>query len=120
KTPSMGFQNKSFKTSFFVGLSFCSLAITLMLIGLSDLGLGLFFFLPLAIGISSGMLPDLKQAILGTLVSLAIFSIFLITTKIEGVICVVMALPIIFISSLIGWAIGRFIRKKNEEENNIK
>ncbi|MDA9564268.1 hypothetical protein N9R81_06320, partial [Flavobacteriales bacterium] len=70
--------NKSFRTSFFVGLCFTIIGLILMLFGLADLGLGLFFFLPLAVGLSSGLLPDLKQAFYGTLASLFIFSIFLV------------------------------------------
>lgn len=116
----MNFKNKSFKTSFIVGFVFCSIAVTLLLIGLSDLGLGLFFFLPLAIGISSGLLPNLKQAILGTLSSLGLFSILLISIKIEGIICVLLALPILLLSAWIGWFIGKQFKKKNEEENTLK
>ena len=72
----MSFKNKSFKTSFFVGLIFCSIAITFLLAGMAGLGFGLFFFLPLAIGISSGLLPDLKHAVLGTLFIVLLDNLF--------------------------------------------
>lgn len=113
-------KNTSFKISFIVGISFTSIALILLLSGFADLGMGLFFFLPLAIGLSSGLLPDLKQAIFGTLISLAVFSIFLIFTKIEGVICVLMALPIVLLASWVGWAIGRVIRRKTKSKNDLK
>ena len=116
----MSFKNKSFKTSFFVGLIFCSIAITFLLVGMADLGFGLFFFLPLAIGISSGLLPDLKHAVLGTLLSLGVFSAILIFAAIEGIICVVMALPIILLACWLGWAIGRYFRRKKAKENTLK
>ncbi len=116
----MSFKNKSFKTSFIVGFSFCAIAILLMVIGFADLGLGMFFFLPLAIGISSGMLPDLKNAIGGTIVALIFASVLLAFTQIEGVICVLMALPILLLCSWIGWGIGRMIRKKNGDENKLQ
>ena len=87
--------------------------------GWTSLGMALFFFLPLAIGVSSGLLPDLKQAVLGTLLSLGVFSIFLVFTQIEGLICVLMALPILLLSMWIGWAIGRSVRKK-KSENLVK
>lgn len=112
-------ETKSFKISFIVGLTFTSIGLILTLTGLADLGMAFFFFLPLAIGISSGLLPDLKQAIYGTLSSLFIFSLFLIATKAEGLVCVVMALPIILIAIWIGWAIGRSIRK-DKKDTNIK
>ena len=107
-------KRNSFKVSFIVGISFTSLGLILTLVGLADLGMAIFFFLPLAVGISSGLLPDLKQAILGTLSSLFLFSLFLISTKAEGVICVVMALPILLLAMWIGWAIGKVSRKKKD------
>ena len=55
-------------------------------------GVAFFFFLPLAIGGSSGILPEPKKAALGTLLSLLVFSVFLIFTKIEGLVCVLMVM----------------------------
>lgn len=111
----MNLKNKSFRVSFIVGLSFCLIAIVLFLLNYISLGLSLFLFLPLAIGVSSGMLPDLKQAIYGTLFSLLIFSVFLVLSKVEGIICVVMALPILLLFAWIGRLIGKRFRKKDDE-----
>jgi len=107
-------KSNSFKVSFIVGLSFTTIGLILTLAGLANFGMAIFFFLPLAVGISSGLLPDLKQAIFGTLSSILLFSIFLILTKAEGIICVIMALPILLLAMWIGWAIGKTIRKKKE------
>lgn len=115
----MSFQNKSFKISFIVGLSFTSIGLIFLLSGLADLGMAFFFFLPLAIGISSGMLPELKDAIAGTLVSLVVFSVFLMVTKIEGVLCVFMATPIILLAVWIGWLIGK-ANRKNKKDPKLK
>ncbi|WNJ19059.1 hypothetical protein [Pontibacter sp. G13] len=109
----------SFILSFIVGLTFTSTGLTLMLLDMADLGMSIFFFLPLAIGISSGLLPNLKQAFLGTLASLAVFSVFVIATKIEGVICLLMAAPILLTAVWIGWWIGKMLRK-NKGEPDVK
>jgi hypothetical protein len=45
------------------------------------------------------------------LVSIGIFSLFLIFTQIEALICVLMALPVLLGAIFIGWAIGKYIRK---------
>jgi hypothetical protein len=111
----MKLKDKSFNISFIVGLSFTSLGLGLTLLGWADLGMAFFFFLPLAVGISSGLLPDLKEAIIGTISSLFIFSLFLVVTKAEGIICVIMALPILLLAMWIGWLIGRAIRSKKGE-----
>ena len=115
----MNKKSNSFKVSFIVGLSFTSIGLILTLSGLANFGMAIFFFLPLAVGISSGLLPDLKQAIFGTLSSLLLFSVFLIATKAEGIICVLMALPILLLAMWIGWVIGKASRK-NKENTDIK
>lgn len=109
--------HRSFKVSFIIGISFTSVGLIFSLIGWSSLGTALFFFLPLAIGISSGILPNPKQAVIGTLVSLGVFSLFLIFTQIEALICILMALPVLLGAIFIGWAIGKYIRKitKNQD-----
>jgi len=112
-------KGNSFKVSFIIGISFTTLGLGLILIGLADMGMAIFFFLPFAIGIASGLLPDIKQAIYGTLSSMFLFSLFLIATKAEGVICVVMALPILLLAIWLGWLFGRSSRK-DDEDTNIK
>ncbi len=93
----------SFKISFVVVFLYCSVAIALLLTGFADLGGAMFCALPLAIGISSGMLPDLRQSIYGMFLSMAVFSVVLIFTQAEGIICVIMAAPILMFCSWIGW-----------------
>ena len=111
--------NKSFKTSFIVGISFMSIGLVLSLTGFSNMGMALFFFMPLAIGISSGILPDTKQAIYGVLLSLGVFLLF---TAIEGLVCIIMALPIILFAVGLGWAVGKIFRQmwKKKDEVNLK
>lgn len=108
----LGFSGKSFNTSFIIGLVFMSTGMGFSLMGWTGLGMAFFFFLPLAIGISSGILPEPKQAALGVIVSLAIFGVVLLFTGAEGLVCIIMALPILLLAILIGWVIGQAIRKK--------
>lgn len=109
----------SFNLSFIVGITFTSFGLILNLTGWTSLGMAFFFFLPLAIGVSSGMLPDFKQAVYGTLASLGIFSVFLVFTQLEGLICVLMALPILLLAMWLGFTIGHSIRKRRGD-NSIK
>lgn len=109
--------NKNFKISFLIGLTFTSFGLILSLTGFSSLGLAFFFFLPLAIGISSGMLPETIHVVLGTIVSLFIFCLFLFFTGTEGVICILTALPIILIAIGLGYGIGYIIRLYRRKDN---
>ncbi len=103
--------NKSFLISFFVGIAFVSIGTLLCLTAYTNMGLAFFFFLPLAVGISSGTLPDTKSAIWGTVIGLLLFLFFLIVTHIEGIVCILMATPIVLIAVLVGWIIGKLIKR---------
>ncbi len=105
----------SFKISFFVVFIYCVFAIVLLLTEYAELGGAMFCALPLAIGLSSGMLPDLKESLYGMFLSLVIFSVILVFTKIEGIICLLMAAPILIFCSWLGWLIGQAFRKNKEK-----
>jgi len=103
--------NKSFLISFIVGIAFVSIGTLLCITAYTNMGLAFFFFLPLAVGISSGTLPDTKSAIWGTVIGLLLFLFFLIITRIEGIVCILMASPIVFLAVFIGWLIGKAIKR---------
>jgi hypothetical protein len=86
-------------------------------------GISLFCLLPIAIGISSGILPDRRWAIFGTIVSLAIFLILLLTGQAEGFICILMAIPVvagfIFLGYLIAYVIRKLLDKKPDNKVSV-
>jgi hypothetical protein len=78
------------------------------------MGNTLFLFLPLVVGITIALVtprPILAAAMLSTTVSLLICLIFLIAMKAEGILCAIMAFPLIFLALLIGIALGWAIRQ---------
>lgn len=109
--------SKTFKVSFLTGLAFMAIGFGFVLLDLSALGIAFFCFLPIAIGIASGMLPDRKQAIWGVGASLVVFSIILLATEAEGVVCLVMAAPILLLAIIIGTLIGNYIRRKKGDQS---
>ena len=90
--------------------------------GIGKYGIALFILTPLFIGASSTILYGLKMEIttreawrIGRL-TLGIFMLVLIMCAIEGVICIVMAIPIALLLTWIGCAIGWGIVDKSPDE----
>jgi len=107
----------SFVASLAIGLIFPAVGFALVFSGYSSLGSAFFFFLPLALGISSGTMPERHQAIKGTLISLAIFSVILFFTAMEGLVCILMATPILIGAVWLGWFIGSKIKRPKNKDN---
>lgn len=78
------------------------------------MGSTLFVFLPLVVGITIALVtprPILAAAMLSSTISLLICLVFLIAMKAEGILCAIMAFPLIFLSLLVGSALGWAIRQ---------
>lgn len=113
--------NKQFITSFIIGLIFPAIGFGFCMAGLSNMGFAFFFMMPLAIGLSSGILPDTKNTVKGVLLSLGVFTILLLVTKLEGLVCVLMALPFVLLAIGIGWLIGKVVQKiRGNQEPGLK
>ncbi|MGB0521907.1 MAG: polyketide cyclase [Flammeovirgaceae bacterium] len=113
--------NRSLIISFVIGITFTLLGLACILMDFMPLAYGIFIALPLAIGVSSGILPDVKQAIIGTMSSLVVFGLIAYFTESEGLVCLLMAAPVLLLAIGIGWSIGRIIRKnKQNQEANLK
>lgn len=112
---------KSLIISFVIGVTFTTLGLAASLMGYIQLMWGMFIFLPLAIGISSGILPDLKQAIIGTMASLVVFGIISLVTGSETLVCLIYAVPLLLVAIVIGWFIGNLIKKQRKNKDaNVK
>ena len=64
-------------------------------------------------------MPNLKQAIIGTMASLVVFALVALITGSETIVCLIYAVPLLLLAIAIGWSIGRAIQKnrKNKEAN---
>ena len=86
--------------------------------GLIGYGSTLFCSLPIAIGITTGILPDKKGAIFGGILAMIIFLTLLIMGHIEGFICVLMAVPIIAILLFTGYLMAYIINKVTKKRTD--
>jgi hypothetical protein len=112
------------KLSFYVSwaISLLILLVSIILTQTSFIGYGLSLFccLPIVLGITTGIMPDKKWAIWGGMISLSIFLILLIIGKIEGFICVLMAVPIVTVLLFTGYLIaGLYSKYVQKQENRL-
>lgn len=109
---------KEFALSIFISLSFLSLGFLLLEFELIGYGISFFVFLPFILGYILGKSTIKNWSITGFLFSLIIFFILLIGGKLEGMICILMALPIILVAVGIG-ALVKFFIKKGRDTDEI-
>ncbi|HMK18002.1 MAG TPA: hypothetical protein VK492_07385 [Chitinophagaceae bacterium] len=102
----------------------CTLGFTLFHFELVGLGYTFFIVVPLCIGYSLGIKLDWGiSLVIAVMMGLTLFFFLLLTAGFEGLICVIMLLPIFIPIVLIGILIGYNLRKrslKTEKKNIIK
>ena len=87
--------DKSFKTAIILTLVFLSVGFLFLLFDIAQFSWVLFVLLPIVLGISIGALPNKKWAIYGAIVALVCFLVLLVIGQLEGMLCVLMAIPIL-------------------------
>ncbi len=114
---------KQFTLSIIISLTFLSLGFLLLHYEMIGYGLSFFVFLPFVLGFILGKSTVRSVSLWGLITSLVIFIILLLVGGLEGMLCVLMAMPLI----LIGVALGAMAkklwkkyRKTSEEENIVK
>jgi len=87
------------------------------------IGLGFTFFIlvPFSIGYFLGLKPDWSiSLVIAVMIGLAAFFFLLITTQLEGTVCVILLLPIFIPLVLLGILLGYNIRKRMSKEDKNK
>jgi hypothetical protein len=107
-------KNRSFQLSIILTFIFFGIGIAFLFFGLSNFSWILFAALPVLLGISLGVLPNIKMVMLGGILAALIFLYSLITFGLSGFICVVMSLPIIIPLMFVGSIITHFVRRYKE------
>jgi hypothetical protein len=114
---------KQFILSVVISLTFLSLGFLLLYYDLIGYGLSIFVFLPFILGYLLGKSVIKRASLIGLIFSLVVFFLLLIAGDLEGMGCILMAMPLVIISALIGILIKNAIsknKKENEPDNLIK
>lgn len=86
---------------------------------LAEFGLVIFIVLPFIIGLVVGRLPKISWAIYGLLTGILLFLLLLIAGALEGLICVIMLLPIFILLLFVGLGIRILIKGKEPEKTSL-
>ncbi|MCX2745583.1 polyketide cyclase [Mangrovivirga sp. M17] len=114
---------KEFIISIIISLTFLSLGFILLHFELIGYGLSFFVFLPFTLGFILGKSTLKSMSLWGLTISLAIFFILLLGGNLEGMVCVLMSMPLILIAIAIGAVVKHGIkryRNKDKQDNLIK
>src|SRR5579862_9045759 len=95
------------RTLIYLGIGFAMLHF-----GLVDYAWVIFILLPLSLGIAIGAMPLKKWMLLTALLTTIVFLLLLFFGGLEGMVCIVMSLPLIIPLVIIGVAINRNMIKK--------
>jgi hypothetical protein len=115
--------NKNFTIASILTFSFLSLGFLLLHNGLFGYGISFFVFLPFILGYLLGGLRTKKFSLLGFGFSFLVFGILLLQGELEGMVCILMAMPLILISLGIGLFLKMILSdlfgvfKKEEDDN---
>lgn len=97
--------NKPFLLSATVTAIFLGLGFTLLHYNLVGYGLSFFVFLPFILGYLLGNSNTKKWSIAGFILSLSVFCVLLLTGGLEGIVCILMAIPIISFFIIVGYVV---------------
>ena len=89
-------EDRSFKIAIIISILFLGTGFVFLHFEMIAYGWAFFIILPIVLGVSIGALPNKKTAYAGAFMGALIFFILLLAGNLEGFICVLMALPIMF------------------------
>lgn len=112
---------REFTLSIIISLTFLTLGFLLLHYELIEYGFSFFVFLPFILGYILGKGAVKKFGLYGFIFSLITFCILLLTGGLEGMVCILMALPLVIVAFAIGYGIKKLIEriKKRNNKNNI-
>ncbi|WP_462250913.1 SRPBCC family protein [Ekhidna sp.] len=103
--------------SIFVCLTFLSAGFLLLYFELVGYGLSFFVFLPFVLGYVVGKSALKTIRLIGLVISLLIFFVLLIIGGLEGMVCVLMALPLVIVAVALGFLI-RYLNKPRKQKSS--
>lgn len=115
--------NKRFFTALLITLVFLTFGFSLLHFQFIDYGPTFFVFLPFALGYIFGKSTIKKVSLWGLVIAFIIFFVLLLIGGLEGMVCILMAMPLIIIAIALGMVLNHLskkLRKKDEEDNLIK
>jgi len=104
-------KDRSFRLSIVLTFIFFGTGIAFLFLGLADLSWILFILLPIVLGISIGALPNKQYTIWGAVIATIITLIGMYIPGLSGLLCIIMALPIIVPLIFLGYIIVHLTKR---------
>ena len=116
------FKHRSFKLTILLTLLYFGIGFAFLHFGLAEYGWIFFVLLPFSLGVAVGKMEGQKWTTLALAVGLLIFIGLQVTGGLEGIICVIMALPIIIPLIWLGTLTNKYLTKKEiiKPRSNLK
>src|SRR3954471_19897496 len=111
---------RTFWITWAVCLLLNAIACLLLYTGFISYGIVLFCVLPGCIGLFTGFIPRRVFAIVGMVAALLTIFLLLWAGQVEGIVCILMALPIVGVSVLVGYLFGIIIKRLSRKEDSLK
>lgn len=114
---------KEFTLSIVISFTFLTLGFLLLHLELIGYGLSFFVFLPFTLGYILGKSTIKSISLWGLMISLFIFFILLLLGNLEGMVCLLMAMPLVIVAIAIGAFFKYLIKKYRQnhtDENMIR
>lgn len=92
----------------------------LLYLGFIDYGITVFCILPACIGLITGVMAKRTKAMLGAATALLTIILLLWAGGAEGIICIIMAIPVIGIFVLLGYIIANSIKQLTKKSDETK
>lgn len=109
---------KQFTLSLAISFTFLSLGFLLLHYGLIGFGISFFVFLPFILGYILGNAGVKTFSFWGLVLSLITFFILLLFGGLEGMVCILMALPLIIAAVALGYGVKYLLNKSKKKKGN--
>lgn len=109
---------KRFISSFILSFTFLTLGFLLLHYGLIGYGVSFFVFLPFVLGFILGGKTMKDISLLGLVIALVIFFVLLLFGNLEGMVCILMALPLLIVGVALGYGVKYLQRKSQRPSEN--
>lgn len=107
-------KDRSFRLSIILTFIFLGTGVAFLFLGLAEMSWVLFILLPVVLGISLGGLPNKKYTIPGAFLATIITLIGLYVPGMSGLLCIIMAIPIILPLIFLGYIISHLVKRYKE------
>lgn len=104
-------KDTSFRRSIIVTLIFLGTGIAFLFLGLVDYSWILFILLPIVLGVAIGAMPDRKYVFHGAVMSTIVVLLGIFIPGLSGLLCIIMALPVIIAFIFAGYVITHLVKK---------